>query len=120
MRNPKRMMAATVLVCEALLVFFATLVAYGLVPLEDRQVSYLVVGGVLMLLCVAAAGMLRTPRGYAFGWVLQAVIVAGGFIVPMMFVIGAGFAVIWFFAIRFGNRIEREQAEVARRLADQP
>jgi hypothetical protein len=116
MRNPKRMMAATVLICEAMLVFFATLVAYGLA--QDRSATYLIVGAVLMLLCVAAAGMLRTPRGYAFGWILQLVIIAGGFIVPMMFGIGAGFAVIWFFAIRFGNKIEREQALVAQKLAE--
>jgi len=115
MRNPKRMMAATVLICEAMLVFFATLVAYGL---DGKQTSYLIVGGVLMLLCIASAGMLRTPRGYAVGWILQLVIIAGGFVVPMMFGIGVGFAVIWFFAIRFGNKIEREQALVAKRLAE--
>jgi hypothetical protein len=115
-RNPKRMMAATVLVSEALVVFFATLAAYGLS--ETRPVSYLVAGGVLLLLCVACAGMLRSRAGYGLGWALQVVMVAGGFVVPMMFFIGAGFAVIWFFAIRLGNRIEREQAEVARRLAE--
>jgi Protein of unknown function (DUF4233) len=116
MRNPKRMMAATTLISEALVVFFATLAAYGLA--ETRHASYLVVGGVLMLLCVLCAGMLRSRAGYAFGWFLQVVMVAGGFVVPMMFFIGAGFAVIWFFAVRLGNRIEREQAEVARRLAE--
>ncbi|ABS04959.1 putative membrane protein [Kineococcus radiotolerans] len=116
MRNPKRMMAATVLISEALVVFFATLTAYGLS--ETRHVSYLVVGGVLLLLCVLCAGMLRSRAGYAFGWVLQVVMIAGGFVVPMMFLVGAGFAVIWFFAVRLGNRIEREQAEIARRLAD--
>ncbi|WP_432562724.1 DUF4233 domain-containing protein [Kineococcus sp. SYSU DK003] len=118
-RSTKRLFAATTLSCEALLVFFATLVAYGLVPMEDRSVSYLVVGGIVMLLCVLCAGMLRSPVGYVLGWVLQVVIVAGGFVVPMMFGIGAAFAVIWFFALRIGARVDREKAEVARRLAEQ-
>ena len=117
MRNPKRLMAATTLGSEALVVFFATLVAYGLVPMEQRSSTYLVVGGVLVLLCLLAAGMLRRRGGYALGWVLQVVIIAGGFVVPLMFVVGGVFAVIWICSIVIGNRIEREQAEVARRMA---
>lgn len=116
MRNPKRMMAASTLIAEALLVFFASLTALAL----DRanQTAYLIAGGVVIVLCVLCAGMLRRSSGYRLGWILQAVIIASGFVVPMMFFIGAAFAVIWFFAIRIGNRIEREQAEVARRMAE--
>ena len=110
------MLAATTLASEALVVFFATLTAYGLS--QTRHVSYLVVGGVLMLLCLVAAGMLRSRAGYVLGWVLQVLIVAGGFVVPAMFGVGALFALIWFYAVRVGARIEREQAEVARRLAE--
>ncbi|PRY17126.1 DUF4233 domain-containing protein [Kineococcus rhizosphaerae] len=117
-RSTKRLFAATTLACEALLVFFATLVAYGIEPMAERHTSYLVAGGVLILLCLLAAGMLRSPAGYWFGWVLQLVIVASGFVVPIMFVIGVAFAVIWFFALRIGGRVDREKAEVARRLAD--
>jgi hypothetical protein len=112
------MFAATTLICEAMLVFFATLVAYALA--DPRSTSYLVVGGVLMLLCVLCAGMLRSRAGYVLGWVLQVVMIAGGFVVPMMFGIGLAFALIWFFALRIGARVDREKAEVARRLADNP
>ncbi|MEZ0164313.1 DUF4233 domain-containing protein [Kineococcus sp. LSe6-4] len=119
MRNPKRLMAATTLGSEALVVFFATLVAYGLVPMAQRSATYLVVGGALVLLCLLAAGMLRRRGGYALGWVLQVAIVAGGFVVPLMFAVGGVFAIIWVCAIVVGNRIEREQAEVARRMAQE-
>jgi hypothetical protein len=119
-RSTKRMFAATTLICEAMLVFFATLVAFALEPIDQRHTSYLIVGGVLMLLCVLCAGMLRSRAGYALGWVLQAVMIAGGFVVPMMFGIGVAFAVIWFFALRIGGRVDREKAEVARRLAENP
>ncbi|WP_432540998.1 DUF4233 domain-containing protein [Kineococcus sp. SYSU DK002] len=118
-RSTKRLFAATTLACEALLVFFATLVAYGLVPMDQRQVSYLVVGGAVILLCVLTAGMLRSRAGYVVGWVVQLLLVASGFVVPMMFGIGFAFAVIWFFALRLGGRIDREKAEVARKLAEQ-
>ncbi|NAZ80823.1 DUF4233 domain-containing protein [Kineococcus sp. R8] len=114
MRSPKRTLAATTLVAEALVVFFATLVASRLSSVG--LTTSLVAGGVLLLLCLLCAGMLRRPAGYALGWVLQAVIVACGFWVPMMFGIGLVFAVIWWAAIHFGGKIEREQAEVARRL----
>nr|WP_281372888.1 DUF4233 domain-containing protein [Kineococcus aurantiacus] len=112
------MFAATTLTCEALLVFFATLVAYGLVPMQDRHAGYLAAGGALLLLCLVAAGTLRSRVGYALGWLVQVLLVAGGFVVPIMFVIGLGFAVIWFFALRIGGRVDREKAEVARRLAE--
>lgn len=118
-RSTKRLFAATTLACEALLVFFATLVAYGLVPMEQRHVSYLVVGGSLILLCLLTAGLLRSPVGYVVGWVVQLLLIASGFVVPMMFGIGFAFAVIWFFALRLGGRIDREKAEVARKLAEQ-
>ncbi|MGI4894127.1 MAG: DUF4233 domain-containing protein [Janthinobacterium lividum] len=116
MRNPKRMMAASTLISEALLVFFATLTALALD--RERQTTYLVAGGIVFLLCVLCAGMLRRRSGYVVGWVLQLVIIASGFVVPMMFGIGVVFAIIWFFALRIGSRIEGEQAEVARRMAD--
>ncbi|MFB9378270.1 DUF4233 domain-containing protein [Kineococcus gynurae] len=119
MRNPKRMMAATTLLAEAFVVFFATLVAARLSEVEQN--TALIAGGVLLLLCLLCAGMLRSPRGYAFGWVLQVLIVASGFVVPVMFAVGLGFAVIWFFAVRIGDRIERERAEfVARQEGGEP
>lgn len=118
MRSTKRLFAAVTLACEAMLVFFATLVAYALA--DPRQTSYLVAGGVLILLCLLCAGMLRSRAGYGLGWILQVVMIAGGFVVPMMFGIGVAFAVIWFFSLRIGGRVDREKAEVARRLADNP
>ncbi|WP_369055741.1 DUF4233 domain-containing protein [Kineococcus terrestris] len=116
MRNPKRMLAATTLVAEAMIVFFATLVASALN--RDRQTEVLVAGGVLLLLCLLCTGVLRSRAGYALGWALQVAIVATGFVVPLMFAVGAVFALLWGFAVYWGDRIERERAEVARRTAE--
>ncbi|WP_337059435.1 DUF4233 domain-containing protein [Kineococcus sp. G2] len=120
MRNPKRVLAASTLVSEALVVFFATLAATALH--REEQARYLVAGGVLVLLCVLCAGLLRSRAGYALGWVLQVVIVASGFVVPEVFrwtmvVIGLAFAGIWWGCLHIGERVEREREQVARGLA---
>ena len=115
MRNPKRMMAASVLVGEALVVLFAALVAMRLSEAGMR--TSLVTGGGLALACLLCAGLLRSRAGYALGTALQVLVVAGGFWVPLMFAAGGIFALLWVVALRAGTRIEREQAEVARRLS---
>jgi hypothetical protein len=113
-RSPLRALAATTLVLEGFVLFFAGIVAKDLSGLSVRTA----VGGgsVLALLCLLAAGLLRSRAGFAVGWVLQLVMVATGFVVPMMFGIGAVFCVLWFVSLYWGTRIEREQAFVAARL----
>ncbi|GAA4965744.1 DUF4233 domain-containing protein [Kineococcus glutinatus] len=114
MKNPRRAMAATVLVSEALVVLFAALVAMRLSGAGTA--ASLGAFGALSLLCLLCAGLLRVRAGYVLGSVLQVAVVAGGLLVPLMFGVGALFAVLWFTALHLGARIEREQAEVARRL----
>ena len=116
MRSTKRTLAATTLAAEALVVFFATLVASRLS--DVGLTTSLVAGGILLVLCVLCAGMLRRPSGYLLGWLLQLVIIASGFWVTMMFGIGVVFALIWWAAIHYGGKIEREQAEIRRLMAE--
>ncbi|MDQ6751951.1 MAG: DUF4233 domain-containing protein, partial [Actinomycetota bacterium] len=49
--------------------------------------------------------------GPALGWVLQLVLIATGFLEPMMFVIGVLFALAWWYALRVGWRLDRENAK---------
>jgi hypothetical protein len=111
-----RTLAATMLVLEAFVLFFAALVAKDLSDLSFGQAVG--GGGVLALLCLFTAGLLRSRVGYALGWVLQLVMIATGFVVPMMFGIGLLFTVLWVVALVAGTKIERERAYVAKRLAD--
>lgn len=97
------------LVLEAFVVLFAALVAHGL-RVADPAVVWLL-GGALALSLVLAAGMLRRPGGYVVGTVLQVAVVAGGLLVPLMFVVGGIFAALWVAALRLGARIDRERAE---------
>lgn len=112
MRQPKRVLAATILALEAFVVFFAGLVAKDLSSLSTG--TSLAIHGGLAVACLLVAGMLRSRVGYALGWVLQAAVVATGYWVGAMYGIGALFAVLWAVAIYWGTRIERERAYVAR------
>ena len=112
-RSLKRSFAATVLVGEVLVVGFASLVAMNLTDVPGRTLA--VVAGGTALLCVVAAGMLRTRAGYLLGWVVQLLLVASGFWVPMMFAVGVVFVALWLMALRQGGRAD---AITARRLRE--
>jgi len=66
-------------------------------------------GGVIAVAAVLLAGMVgrrgqRWP--YVAGSVLQVVVIAGGFVVPVMFFLGVIFAALWATAIWLGYRVE--------------
>ncbi len=111
MRSPLRTLAATVLTFEALVVFFAGLVAMNLSGLD--RTTGLVVFSVLAVACLLVAGLLRRPWGYGVGWGLQGLIIASGVLVPMMFVVGVLFAALWWYGLHLGRRIERDRAAYA-------
>ena len=117
MRSPKRVIAASVLVLEALVLLFAALVARNLPGIEVGDGVALGGGGVLALLCLVAAGLVGRRPGIAIGWVLQLVMIATGVVVPMMFGIGVLFTALWGFGIYTGVRVEHERAVVAAAMA---
>ncbi len=101
-------LAATCLALEAFLVFFATLAASAVSDLPDRTVW--VGGGVLTLVCLLTAGVVRRPGGIAVGWVVQALVVATGLVLPAMVVLGLVFAGLYGWFVVLGGRIDRERA----------
>ena len=108
-RSARRQFAATILVLEAFVVLFATLVAYGVRAADGRTVWLL--GGALTLALVLASGMLRRPGGYVAGSVLQLPLLTLGVAVPMMFVVGGIFVILWVVALRLGGRNDAARAE---------
>ena len=106
MRSPKRTLAASVLCFEALVVFFAGLVAKDLSTLAPA--TALTLGVALALACLLTAGWLRRPGGYLVGSALQVVVIATGVWVGAMFFLGGVFALLWVVAIRLGGRLELE------------
>jgi hypothetical protein len=108
-------MLATVLAGQSIIIFFGALVARGLAatgPDAERAGTYLLVGSVLAVGCVLAAGLMRRPYGVTAGWLVQVLTLVSGVIVPMMFVAGAIFLLLWVASLFVGGRVDHEQAQV--------
>ncbi|WP_460525679.1 DUF4233 domain-containing protein [Flindersiella endophytica] len=100
-------MHSAVLVFEAVVVGLAIPVAITLNGVSGAVAG--TVGGVVAVCCLVAAGLLRSPIGYTIGSVLQVVTFALGFVVPLMFVLGAAFGALWFYCLVLDRRLRRRQ-----------
>jgi hypothetical protein len=101
-------MCAAILALEAVVLGLTTPV---LVVVQDVEPATAVLVGLgLAAACVVTAGLLRFEWGYGVGWAIQVAAVAVGFLVPIMFVLGAIFALLWGTAYFLGRKIERERA----------
>lgn len=107
-RSPRRGMCAAVLFLEAITLGLTTPVMISVAGVDT--VTALAVGLGLTLLCVLLAGMLRAEWAYLVGYAVQAVAIALGLVVPMMFFLGVVFAALWTGADLLGRKIERERA----------
>lgn len=107
-RSPRRGMCAAVLSLEAITLGLSTPVMIAVADVSPGVA--LPVGLGLALACLLAAGMLRSERGYAVGWVIQGAAIGLGFLVTTMFFLGGVFAALWATADLLGRKIERERA----------
>ncbi len=103
-----RALGAAVLVFEALVLFFATLVALDLSDVGHATLWS--VGGGGAVLCLVLAGLLRHRWAYAVASSLQVALVASGLVVPAMYFLGLVFAGLWFLALHLGRNVERVRA----------
>ena len=107
-RSPRRGMCAAVLSLEAIVVGLSTLV---MLPLTDVSTSTAILTGVgLAVVCLLVAGALRSEAAYVAGWLVQLGAIGLGLVVPLMFFLGALFALLWGTADFLGRKIERERA----------
>ncbi|WP_238473467.1 DUF4233 domain-containing protein [Nocardioides cavernaquae] len=108
MKSPRRGMCAAILFLEAIALGLTTPV---MITVADVSAGVAVPIGVgLCVLCIVLSGMLRRPWAYGAGHLVQIAAVGIGFVVPMMFLVGGLFAILWFTAYWLGMKIEREQA----------
>ena len=103
-RSYRRLFAMLVLVGESLVAGFATLVAKDLADVPRSQA--LGAGVALALLCLVAAGLLRSRLGYLLGWVVQLLLLVSALWVPLMLFVGLCFAVLWVVALVQGSRAD--------------
>jgi hypothetical protein len=107
-RSPKRGMCAAILSLEAVALGLTTPVMINLANVPWRTACGIGLG--LCVACLVLAGVLRSEIAYAVGWGIQVAAIGLGLVVPMMFVLGAVFALLWGTAYFLGRKIERERA----------
>jgi hypothetical protein len=107
-RSPRRGMCAAVLSLEAIVLGLTTPVMITVVGVATPVA--LAVGLGLAVLCLLVAGMLRSEWAYGLGWLIQVAAIGLGFVIGMMFFLGAVFALLWATAYLLGRKIERERA----------
>ncbi|MEU5992877.1 DUF4233 domain-containing protein [Spirillospora sp. NPDC047418] len=105
--NPARRLFATVLACEAIVIALAIPVAVAVLDVDGATAGG--VCGALALACLVMAGLLRRPWAIPAGSVLQVLIIATGFMVPVMFFLGALFGALWGTAIWLGRKAAAAQ-----------
>jgi hypothetical protein len=98
-------MAAAVLTMESLLMGFALLIAK-----DSATTNQLILGGVLALLFLLTAGLLKRSGGYLLGSILQLCLIGYGLVVPQMYYMGGLFLILWISAIVLGRRGEAIKA----------
>ena len=107
-RSPRRGMCAAVLSLEAITLGLTTPVLISIADVAVATALWIGLG--LCVACLLLAGMLRREWAYGAGWLIQGAAIGLGFVIPMMFVLGIIFALLWGGADLLGRKIERERA----------
>ena len=107
-KSPRRGMCAAIVSMEGLAVALAAPVMISIGGVSAGLALPLGLG--FFVACILVAGLLRRPWAYWVGWALQVVAIAMGFLIPIMFVVGVIFAVLWGMADILGRKIESERA----------
>ena len=107
-RSPRRGMCAAVLGLEAIVLGLTTPV---LIMVADVATGpALAIGLGLAAGCLLLAGLLRAVWAYELGWAVQGAAIGLGWVIPLMFLLGGIFALLWGAAYLLGRKIERERA----------
>lgn len=107
-RGVRESIGSIVLGFELVVVFLAALVIFGLGALPP--VVALGGGGALIVVMAVAIRTLASTVGVVLGWIVQAALIASGFLVPEIFLVGILFVAIWAYCMIVGGRIDRQKA----------
>lgn len=108
-RSTKATLGSLVMVFQSVVVFFATLVGFGLQVYPDPAVIWGVGLGLSVLLMIFPA-VLGKPGTYLLGWILQAVVLSLGIWVPLMYLLGVIFTAMWAWGMIAGGTIDKARA----------
>ncbi len=104
-RSTQRTLGSILLVFEAFVVFFATLVAFGLELGPAEWVWG--IGITISLVMMLTPAILGKPGGYLFGSLLQVLLIISGFWIWGMFFVGAIFAGLWIWMMIAGRTVDK-------------
>lgn len=107
-KSTKRALGSMLLAFESFVVFFATLVAFGLKVADGPTVW--AVGLSISFALIITPAVLGKPFSYAFGWFLQVIVIGIGVWVPLMYVVGGIFLCLWAWAMIAGGTIDKARA----------
>jgi hypothetical protein len=101
-----RRLCTTVLIMETVVIWLAIPVALAVDHARPERVG--VAGVVLAVAAVVLAALARRRLRWVKvgGTVLQALVIAAGVIVPVMYFLGAIFAAFWVIGLRLGHRLD--------------
>ncbi|MFY9303938.1 MAG: DUF4233 domain-containing protein [Rhodoluna sp.] len=108
-RSTKATLGSLVMVFQSVVVFFATLVGFGLQVHPDPAVIWGVGLGLSVLLMIFPA-VLGKPGTYLIGWILQLVVISLGIWVPLMYLLGVVFLGMWAWGMIAGGTIDKARA----------
>ena len=108
-RTTKATLGSLVMVFQSVVVFFATLVGFGLRVYPEPAVIWGVGLGLSVVLMIFPA-VLGRPGTYLLGWILQVVVLSLGIWVPLMYVLGGIFLAMWAWGMIAGGTIDKARA----------
>jgi hypothetical protein len=102
----RRRLAGSVLIFEAIVIILAIPVAINVSGVDPAPA---IIGGVgLAVAAILVAARVDRPGGVAAGWIVQALVLASAIIIPMMALLGAIFAALWYGALRLAAAAGQE------------
>jgi hypothetical protein len=104
-----RILSAAVLSMEAFVMGFAVLLAMG-----EHSGGALSLGGIIAILLLLNAGLMKKKIGWVIGSILQISMIAYGYVVTPMYFMGALFGGLWIAAFIVGRKGEAIRAELLR------
>jgi hypothetical protein len=108
-RSTKATLGSLVMVFQSVVVFFATLVGFGLQVYQDPAVIWGVGLGLSVILMIFPV-FLGKPGSYLLGWILQGMVLSLGLWVPLMYLLGVVFLGMWAWGMIAGGTIDKARA----------
>ena len=123
-KSTKRLLASIVLSFQSIVIFFATLTAFGLKmanPESDLPSEEAIwgIGLSVALLAIITPALLRSPVGYWVGWIIQASLLVSGFWLWGMFLIGTILVGLWIWALVAGGTIDKARENYNKLMGEQ-